>query len=158
MNRIGGFFFDFMIVAGIAAIRIDAIRNYWGVLLALAVVGTFATYLYVNVVCKKLFPNYRHEQFLAWYGMLTGTASTGIILLREIDSDFLTPAADNLVYQNLPAIIFGLPIMLLASYIYNGGPGAVYITLGIVAVLFAIFQIVLFRRSIFKKKKEQTQE
>lgn len=43
------------------------------------------------------------------YGMLTGTASTGIILLREIDKDFKTPAADNLVYQNSPAIVFGFP-------------------------------------------------
>lgn len=155
MNRIGGFFFDFMIVAGIAAIRIDAIRNYWGVLLALGLIGMLATFFYVNFICKKLFPDYRHQQFLAWYGMLTGTASTGIILLREIDSDFLSPAADNLVYQNLPAIVLGLPIMLFASYIYNGGPNAVYITLGIATALFVLLQVVLFRRSIFKKKKTE---
>ena len=37
------------------------------------------------------------------HGMLTGTASTGVILLREIDGNFKTPAADNLVYQTFPA-------------------------------------------------------
>ncbi|MBR3787822.1 MAG: sodium:glutamate symporter, partial [Firmicutes bacterium] len=50
------------------------------------------------------------------YGMLTGTASTGVILLREIDANFDTPAADNLVYQTFPAIAFGFPMMLLATF------------------------------------------
>ena len=35
--------------------------------------------------------------------MLTGTASTGMILLREIDGSYRTPASENLVYQSLPA-------------------------------------------------------
>ena len=74
------------------------------------------TYFYNRLVAKTLFPEYSEEQFLAMYGMLTGTASTGVILLREIDKDFSTPAADNLVYQQIPAIVFGFPIMLLATF------------------------------------------
>ena len=64
---------------------------------------------------KRLFKEYKDEQFLAMYGMLTGTASTGIMLLREVDGDFITPVADNLVYQNFPAIAFGFPMMLIAT-------------------------------------------
>ena len=85
------------------------------VLLILGIVGLVVTYAYNRVVVNVLFPHYKEEQFLAMYGMLTGTASTGIILLREIDGDFKTPVSDNLVYQNFPAIIFGFPIMLLAT-------------------------------------------
>ena len=89
--------------------------------------------------------------------MLTGTASTGIILLREIDDQFETPAADNLVYQNLPAIVFGFPLMLLGTFVYTGSekitsPLSVYITLGLMVVFFVILQIILFRRKIFRKK------
>lgn len=153
LNRVGGFFFDIMIVAGIAAIRIDSIRNYWGLLLILGVTGAVATYFYVWFICRKVFPDYADEQFLAWYGMLTGTASTGIILLREIDCNFTTPAADNLVYQNLPAIVLGFPIMLLATYVYTGGANAVYVVCGVCAVLFAVMMIILFRNKIFKRKK-----
>ena len=152
MNRIAGFLFDLMVVAGIAAIRIDAISEYLGTLLVLGFVGAIITYLYVKFICDRIFKDYAAEQFLAFYGMLTGTASTGIILLRVTDDGFVSPVSDNLVYQNLPAILFGFPLMFLATYIYTGGPQAVYITLALLAIFFVILQLILFRRTIFKKK------
>ena len=82
------------------------------------------------------------------YGMLTGTASTGIILLREIDGDFKTPAADNMVYQNFPAIVFGFPMMLLATL----APVKPYLTMIILVVFFIGMNILLFRSKIFKKR------
>ena len=82
------------------------------------------------------------------YGMLTGTASTGIILLREIDTDFKSPAADNMVYQNFPAIVFGFPLMLLATAAPKNPVKVLMILLGFLAVM----NIILFRRSIFGKK------
>ena len=85
------------------------------------------------------------------YGMLTGTASTGIILLREIDGDFKTPAADNLVYQNFPAIIFGFPLMILATL----APQKPYLTLIILTLFFAVMNLILFRSYIFKKKNKK---
>ncbi|MBQ4290614.1 MAG: hypothetical protein II719_05400, partial [Clostridia bacterium] len=115
MTRASNFFFDLMIVAGIAAIRFHTIDRYWGVMILMGVVGLLVTFVYNRIVAKLLFPEYAEEQFLAMYGMLTGTASTGIILLREIDGDFVTPASDNLVYQNFPAIALGFPMMLLAT-------------------------------------------
>ena len=84
------------------------------------------------------------------YGMLTGTASTGTILLREIDSDFKTPAADNMVYQNFPAIIFGFPMMLLATL----APKKPVLTLVILILFFAVMNVILFRRSLFRKKSK----
>jgi ESS family glutamate:Na+ symporter len=83
------------------------------------------------------------------YGMLTGTASTGTILLREVDGDFKTPAADNMVYQNFPAIVFGFPIMLLA----NLAPVQPVLTTIILLAMFVAINIILFRSYIFKKKK-----
>ena len=151
MDRIGGFAFDLMIVAGVAAIQIPLLATYWGVLLLLAAAGTVVTFVYVNIVCKKLFPSYRHEQFLAWFGMLTGTASTGMILLREIDGSYRTPASENLVYQTLPAMVFGFPLMFLARYAAENDLAAL-ITCIVVAVAFVVLNIVLFRRSIFRKR------
>jgi ESS family glutamate:Na+ symporter len=82
------------------------------------------------------------------FGMLTGTASTGIILLREIDGDFKTPVADNLVYQNFPAMVFGFPILLLATM----APTQPYLTLGIVFAFMIVINILLLRSFLFKKK------
>ena len=85
------------------------------------------------------------------YGMLTGTASTGVILLREIDGNFTTPAADNLVYQNFPAIVFGFPMMLLATL----APKKPILTLLILIGFFAVMNVILFRSRIFKRKSKQ---
>ena len=150
LTRATNFFFDIMVTAGIAAIRMSIIGKYWAVLLVLGAVGMVLTYVYVHFICKKLFPAYAEQQFLAMYGMLTGTASTGIILLREIDGDFKTPVADNLVYQNFPAMVFGFPILILATM----APTQPYLTLGIVAVFFVVMNILLFRSFIFRKKKQ----
>ena len=83
------------------------------------------------------------------YGMLTGTASTGIMLLREVDSKLETPAADNLVYQNIPAMIFGFPMMLLATL----APKKPAFTLLILVLFFLVMNVILFRSVIFKRKK-----
>ena len=151
LTRISNFFFDLMIITGIAAIRLDVLEDYWGIAIILAVAGFIVTYVYNRIVAKALFKHYQEEQFMAMYGMLTGTASTGIILLREIDEDFKTPAADNLVYQNFPAIAFGFPLMLIATF----APKQPYIALAILAGMFIVLNIILFRSFIFKRRKKK---
>ena len=96
--------------------------------------------------------------------MLTGTASTGVILLREIDPLFQTPAANNLVYQQLWAIVFGFPMLLLLGYAPIGltaDPATtnltnVWITLAALAGLFVVMNLILFRRQLFGKNKKKT--
>lgn len=151
MTRIGNLFYDIMVVAGIAAIRLDLLERYWGIILILGVVGLVITYIYNRIVAKTLFKDYAEEQFLAMYGMLTGTASTGIILLREVDGDFITPVADNLVYQNFPAIAFGFPMMLLVPF----APKEPILTLIIFVVFFIVMNIILFRSKIFRRKNKK---
>jgi ESS family glutamate:Na+ symporter len=150
MTRASNFFYDLMVVAGIAAIRFGALQNYWGIILIMGVVGLVITYAYNYLVAKVLFKDYVQEQFLAMYGMLTGTASTGIILLREIDGNFTTPASDNLVYQNFPAIVFGFPIMLLATL----APVKPILTFVILLEFFLVMNLILFRSKIFKKRSK----
>ena len=150
MTRASNFFYDIMVVSGIAAIRFGDLKGYWGVIIIMGVAGLIITYVYNHFVAQRLFKEYPEEQFLTMYGMLTGTASTGIILLREIDGDFKTPAADNLVYQTFPAIVFGFPLMLLATL----APQKPYLTFGILIVFFIVMNLILFRSFIFKRKKK----
>lgn len=151
LTRLSNFFFDIMIVAGIAAIRLDILEQYWGVAAILGGSGLIVTYAYNRFVAKKLFKSYSEEQFLAMYGMLTGTASTGIILLREVDGNFETPAADNLVYQNFPAIVLGFPMLILATF----APKQPILTVVILFVFFLALNVLLFRSFIFKRRKKK---
>ena len=150
MTRASNFFFDVMVVAGVAAIRLDILENYWGIILILGVAGLIITYVYNRMVAKVLFPDYVEEQFLMMYGMLTGTASTGIILLREVDGEFRTPASDNMVYQNFPAIVFGFPMMFLATL----APVKPVLTMVIFVLFFTVMNLILFRSKIFKKRRK----
>ena len=148
MTRASNFFFDVMVVSGIAAIRLTALEKYWGIMLILGLVGLVVTYSYNYFVAKTLFPKYAQEQFLTMFGMLTGTASTGVILLREIDGDFKTPASDNMVYQNFPAIVFGFPMMFLATL----APVKPILTFVIFVLFFCVMNLILFRSKIFRRK------
>ena len=150
LTRSSNFCFDVMIISGIAAIRLDTLEKYGGLLLLLGVSGAIVTYVYLRFIAKKLFSSYCEEQFLMMYGMLTGTASTGTILLREIDGEFETPATENMIYQNLPAIVLGFPMMLLATL----APKRPYLTLIIFVIFLAALQILLFRKQIFRRRKK----
>ena len=155
-NRIAGFMFDLMVVASIAAINLSAFtqREFIVPLSIICVAGAVVTYYYLRFLCKRVFPGYPHEAFLSLYGMQTGTASTGVILLREMDPNFETQASDNIVYHQPWAIVFGFPMLLLlpvaAQSIVKG-----WVTLAILIVLFAVMQLIVFRKLIFRKRKKQ---
>jgi len=154
LNRIAGFMFDLMVVASIAAIDMTAFRerSFWIPLVLLCIAGAVATYVQIKIIAKRIFPDYSDESFLALYGMLTGTVSTGIILLREADPTFETPAAKNLVYQQLWAIIFGFPMLLLMG-IAPQSTRISWLVLAILAVLFAAMTVLLFRKYIFRRNR-----
>ena len=154
LSRISGVMFDIMVVASIAAIDLSAFTNREFVipLIVVCLVGAVATFFQVRFIARRLFPAYQDEAFLSMYGMLTGTASTGVILVREIDPTFETPAANNLIYQQLWAIVFGFPMLLLLGF----APislGNTWLTLGALVVLFIIINLILFRRQIFGRRR-----
>ncbi|MCQ2300252.1 MAG: hypothetical protein MJZ81_09040 [Bacteroidales bacterium] len=152
LNRISGLCFDVMIVAGTAAISFDSLRRIWLPLLIVCTVGALATFLFVRVCAKHLYPGYEYEGFFSMFGMLTGTASNGMILLREIDPKFETPASNNLVLQTIPAIVFGFPILLLMGFAPQSFHNTI-LTLVILAVIEVLFCLFIFRKKIFRRNR-----
>jgi hypothetical protein len=153
LNRISGFCFDVMIVAGTAAISFEAFGSFVVPFVIICTLGAIVTFIYVLAVCKHIYPDYPYEGFFSMFGMLTGTASNGMILLREIDPNFETPAANNLVLQNFPAIALGFPILLLLGFAPQGMQQTL-VTLSILVLLFIILTLFLFRTKIFRRKKK----
>ena len=115
LNRLSGFFFDIMIVAGIASINLEDIRGLWLPFVLMAVLGALVTWIHLVFVCKVVYKDYYYEGLISMYGMLTGTISSGVLLLREIDPDLATPAANNLVVGSSFGIILGAPVLVLVS-------------------------------------------
>jgi len=153
LNRISGLMFDIMVIASIAAIDLSAFRHkeFWIAIILLSIAGGVITYIYCLKLCKHLFPDYSEQMFLTMYGMLTGTASTGIILLREIDPKFETPASHNLIYQNLWAIVLGAP-MLLAMGIIPQSMTKLYICLAVLTLMFILIILIQYRDKYRKNR------
>ena len=151
LNRISGFCFDIMIVAGTAAINFEQFGKVIVPFVLICTLGAVVTFIYVLWISKHLYPDYQYEGFFSMFGMLTGTASNGMILLREIDPKFETPAANNLVLQTLAAIVLGFPVLLLMGFAPQSLQST-WITLGILVVFWAALTVFMLRKKLFKKK------
>ena len=151
MDRISGFSFDLMIVAGVAAIKINDIKNYILPVVILSVVGAVITYIYVRMVSRECFKGFEHEMFLMTYGTMTGTASNGMILMKEIDPGLRTPTSSLYILSNFPAMVMIAPLLFLLGFAAKSQMNAV-IACAIFFALWLGYSVYLFRRKIFKKR------
>ena len=153
LSRISGLAFDLMIITGIASIDISDLKGYWVPFIILSVVGGVVTFVYLKLLCDRIYPQYKYEAFLGMFGMLTGTISSGVLLLREIDPEFETPASNQLVVGSSFGIAFGFPVLLLVKYAANGDT-AVWIALGLATLyLVALTAFILLAGRKKNKKK-----
>ncbi len=151
LSRISGLLFDFMIITGIASINIDDLSGYWIPFVLMAVTGGIVTFLYLRFMSKKLYKGYEYEGFFSMYGMLTGTISSGVLLLREIDPDMETPAANNLITGSSFGIAFGVPMLLLIGM----APKSDFMTwLVFGLVIIYLIALMLFILKIANKEKK----
>ena len=151
MDRISGFAFDLMIVAGVAAIEINDIKNYILPIVILSLVGTIITFVYIRKVSKECFKGFEHEFFLMSFGTLTGTASNGMILMKEVDPALRTPTSSLYILSNFPALVMIAPLLFLLGFAGQSLTNAI-IACAIFFVLWLVYSIFLFRRRIFRKK------
>ena len=151
MDRLSGFSFDLMIVAGVSSIEINDIKNYILPIIILSVVGAAITYVYIRLVAKECFKGFEHEFFLMCFGTLTGTASNGVILMKEIDPALRTPTSSLYILSNFPAMVMIAPLLLLLSFAGGSLLNAI-IACAIFFTLWLVYTAYLFRRKILKNR------
>ncbi len=150
LNRISGFFFDIMIVAGIASINFEDLRGVWLPFILLVIAGGVLTWIHLSIVCKKAYPGYYYEGLISMYGMMTGTISSGVLLLREIDPGLSTPAANNLITGSSFGIILGAPVLVFVGLAPRSDMMC-WAVVGLVAVYLAALYLLIFKA---KKRKK----
>ena len=150
LSRISGLAFDVMIVCGIASINVEDLSGLWVPFALMAVAGGAVTFVWLKWLCKRLYPDYAEEAFVSMYGMMTGTISSGVMLLREIDPAFRTPAANNLLTGSAFAIVFGAPMLAFVG-IAPRSMLMTWITLGLLFVYLAL--ILVFLLAVRRKKR-----
>ncbi|MEW5723061.1 MAG: hypothetical protein AB1896_08145 [Thermodesulfobacteriota bacterium] len=130
-RRITGWSVDFLIVATITAIQLKVVWAYlFPILLISLTVGVLTTLLVVFF--GRRLDAYPLERTAAIYGVVTGTVSTGLLLLRIADPEFKTPAAFEVALMN----VFALPIVGGCTVLVNG-PLWWHWSVGLTVVVFA---------------------
>lgn len=113
LSRISGAAFDVMVVAGISSIEPEELTGLILPFILMTIAGAVVTYFHLDFVSRRVYTDYYYEGLISMYGMMTGTISSGVLLLREIDPQMKTPAANNLVVGSSFGILFGIPMLIL---------------------------------------------
>ncbi|MCB2148766.1 MAG: hypothetical protein KQI81_19960 [Deltaproteobacteria bacterium] len=114
-RRITGFSVDYLIVATVAAIELKIVWEYLLPIGLMALVNGVMTTLLVVYFGRRL-SAYSLERTAAIYGVVTGTVSCGLLLLRIVDPDFKTPVAYEIAVMN----VFSLPVVGGCTVLVNG--------------------------------------
>ncbi len=139
LSRISGVAFDIMIVAGIGSIEVEDLSGLWLPFILMSIVGAIVTLFHLKYVCKKAYKGYYYEGMLSMYGMMTGTISSGVLLLRELDPQLKTPAANNLVIGSSFAILLAAPLLVLVSL----APKSVLMTFMVLGIVIVYYFVLL---------------
>ena len=138
IRRIQNCSLDFLVVAAIAMISIDVVKTAWLPLSILVAAGIAWNVFCVTVLARRILPDAWFERAIAEMGQSMGVTATGLLLLRVVDPDYDTPAADAFACKQIvhePFMGGGLwtsaAIPLIAIY----GPGRVlFIALAAVSI------------------------
>ena len=150
LQRVSDTTFDYMIVASIAAISIVILRENWIPIIIITTIGGIVTTFYTIFICKRIYKRNILEHIAVLYGTWTGTISTGVALLREIDPEAKSNAAEDLVLGSGVALPLGIPLFFVLGIAVNGyktdNPLLYLYALGIFIVFFAVLLIILMIR------------
>ncbi len=151
LNRVSGFSFDLMIIAGVTLIDVTVLGDLLLPLIIICALGAVITFMYVHFVCKRIYPDEQLGNFLGFFGMLCGTASTGVTLVRLVDPKFEGNASTNLMTGSTFAIIIGFPLLTIVAL----APTQPWLVLGLIILFGTAVNLILFRRSIFRRRNKQ---
>ena len=124
MQRLAGAALDFLVVSAVATIQISVVAANWLPLLILILAGTLWSVVLVVWAAPKLFKEAWFERAIAEFGQSLGVTATGLLLLRTVDPENRTVAAESFGYKQLlhePFMGGGLWTALALTLVFNIG-------------------------------------
>ncbi len=101
VRRIQNSALDFLVAAAIATISLTVIGTGMAPLLILMAAGIAWNVFCVLALARRLLPDAWFERAIAEMGQSMGVTATGLLLLRVVDPDYETPAADAFATKQL---------------------------------------------------------
>jgi ESS family glutamate:Na+ symporter len=150
-RRITGFSIDYLIVATGCGIELLVVWEYITPILLMGLSAGIFTTMAIILLSRGLFA-YRLERSIAIYGVVTGTVSCGLLLLRIVDPELKSPAAREIGFMN----VFAVPVVGGLTFFINvplwWGWGLLSTSLVLLAVC-ALSSIIVSSRRIWGEKQ-----
>lgn len=144
-KRITGFTVDFMICSVFLGITVQALESVAMPFILASIAGSIIT-MFICFYFGRRTPQYGFERLVTLYGYCTGTAASGLLLLRIVDPDFETPVAVEVGLMNVWAFIIVKPITWSLPFVPVPDYPMMWIFLAyVVAMPLALLTVKLFR-------------
>ncbi|ASR88943.1 hypothetical protein EGK70_005955 [Alcaligenes aquatilis] len=124
-NHVSSTATDYLIVFGIASIKITVLLSYAVPLLALMIIGLLLCLFMVFYVAPRMLDERWFEKGVFSWGWMTGTVAIAILLLRIADPDRKTSILDDYAIAYVPGAVFDIilisfmPGLILQGFIYE---------------------------------------
>ena len=155
LTRIGATTVDITTVCALAAVQISVLGDWFAPVFLITGVGGVATLLVCVWLGRRAFPQAPLQHVAVLFGAMTGTATTGLALLRMLDPDLKGPVARNYVLAATGAAALALPLFLLIPKPVVGWPGdypnAQWVTLGLLSAYLVVVVILWTKVGALKK-------
>jgi ESS family glutamate:Na+ symporter len=149
-RRIQNASLDFLVVAAIATIRLEIVLAGLAPLLILVAAGITWNVFCVLFLARRVFRDAWFERAIAEMGQSMGVTATGLLLLRVVDPDYETAAAEAFACKQLmhePIMGGGLWTAMAIPFIAIYGPGKVFL---IAASAVMLWLLIIFVPRIFR--------
>ena len=150
MQRVSGAALDFLVVSAVSTIRLEVVAANWLPLLVLILAGAIQGVVLVIFVAPRLFKEAWFECAIADFGQASGVTATGLLLLRTVDPESKTCAAQSFGYKQLihePIMGGGIWTALAFTLVCTIGWEKVFMISGLFYVFWLIVMFILIRRN-----------
>jgi len=157
IQRIQGMALDFLVVAAIATLSIQAISDNLGVFVILAVAGIVVNLGLFLFLAPRIIGRFWFERGIGDFGQSMGVTATGLILMRVVDPEAKSPAFEAFGYKQLffePFFGGGLVTALAVPIIFLTGVWPLFFVMLAVFLVAVLSGLLYFRPREMKDRRE----
>ncbi|MBE6388015.1 MAG: sodium:glutamate symporter [Lentisphaerae bacterium] len=150
MQRIAGAALDFLVVSAVATIKLKVVAAFWQPLLIMIAAGTLLGVVLVMFVAPRLFKESWFECAIADFGQAMGVTATGLLLLRTVDPESKTCAAQSFGYKQLihePFMGGGIWTALALTLVFTIGWQKLFLISSIFFMFWLTIMLILIKKN-----------
>ena len=142
-RRITGIAVDYMIVATLIAVKFAIVWAFILPITILCLVVSVCTIFFLIYFGSRL-DHFGFERFMGIFGTCTGTGASGLLLLRIVDPEFKSPAAQELGLMNAFTLLLIPTTLIIYPLPKVGIMPALLLSAGIIIVCLVLLKVFKF--------------